>query len=56
MDELMRSQEFIRYGKGSNVGDRQRALNDLRALMNVGPDTRVCLWDPYLSAEDLLET
>lgn len=24
--------------------------------MNVGPDTRVCLWDPYLSAEDLLET
>lgn len=56
MDELTRSREFIRYGKGSNASDRQRALNDLRALMNVGPGTRVCLWDPYLSAEDLLET
>ncbi len=56
MDELTHSREFIRYGKGSNASDRQRALNDLRALMNAGPDTRVCLWDPYLSAEDLLET
>lgn len=54
MFELTRSREFIRYGKGSN--DRQRALDDIRALMNVGPDTQVCLWDPYLCAADLLET
>lgn len=53
-DELIRSREFIRYGKG--VNDRLKALNDLRALMNAGPKTRVCLWDPYLSATDLLET
>ena len=54
MDELRHSREFVRYGKDGN--DREQALNDLRALMNVKPKTRVCLWDPYLTAEDLLET
>lgn len=54
MDELAHNREFIRYGKGSN--DRQLALEDLRKLMDVRSDTRVCLWDPYLSAKDLLET
>lgn len=54
MDELTNSREFIRYGKDGS--DRERALNDLRALMNARPKTRVCLWDPYLTAGDLLET
>lgn len=41
MDELTNSREFIRYGKDGS--DRERALNDLRALMNARPKTRVCL-------------
>lgn len=54
MDELMHSKEFIRYGMGTN--DREKALRDIRTLMNVSPDTIVYLWDPYLVAQDLLET
>ena len=54
MDELITSREFIRYGKGRN--DRIKALCDLRTLMNSRPDARICIWDPYLSAGDLLET
>lgn len=54
MEELTRSREFVRYGKGSN--DREQGLRDLRELMNASVGTRVCLWDPYLSAQDLLET
>ena len=44
--------EFCQY----NLGDRSRALADLRTLMNQGHDGMVYLWDPYLSVDDLLET
>lgn len=54
MNELDSSREFVRYGKDPN--DREKGLSDLRALMNVSVGTRVCLWDPYLCAKDLLDT
>ncbi len=54
INELAISREFIRYGKGCN--NREQGLRDLRALMNATVNTRICLWDPYLSAKDLLET
>lgn len=54
INELAISREFIRYGKGRN--DRERGLRDLRSLMNATVNTQICLWDPYLSAKDLLET
>lgn len=54
MGELTINKEFIRYGK--NRTDRNQGLIDLRTLLNAPVDTRVCLWDPYLSANDLLET
>ncbi len=54
MSELETSREFIRYGKGQN--DREKALSDIRGIMNARPKTKVCLWDPYLSSLDLLET
>lgn len=54
MKELAQNREFVRYGKAHS--DRDKGLCDLRALMNATVDTRVCLWDPYLNAKDLLET
>ena len=54
--ELNRTKEFIRYGGKNRVSERRQALCDLRSLMNVPAQKRVCLWDPFLSANDLLET
>lgn len=54
MEDLTRRREFIRYGRSGN--ERAKALADLRELMNEDPLARVCLWDPYLTAQDLLET
>lgn len=54
MEDLTRRREFIRYGSAGN--ERAKASDDLRKLMNNDPLARVCLWDPYLTAQDLLET
>lgn len=54
MEDLTRRREFIRYGRAGD--ERAKALADLRRLMNEDPLARVCLWDPYLTAQDLLET
>lgn len=55
MEEVRRRREFLRYGTAPSEG-REQALVDLRELMNRGDGHRVYLWDPYLSAKDLLET
>jgi len=54
MKELAKRLEFVRYGRSGN--ERVQALEDLRSLMRLEPLSRVCLWDPYLTASDLLET
>lgn len=54
MSELTINKEFVRYGKRHS--DPNQGLLDLRKLMNAPVDTKVCLWDPYLSADDLLKT
>lgn len=55
MEEVRRRREFLRYGTAPSEG-REQALEDLRELMNRGDGHRVYLWDPYLSAQDLLDT
>ncbi len=55
MDELERKKEFIQYGI-TNRDDRERALKDIRYLMNRSEGNSVYLWDPYLDAQDLLDT
>lgn len=51
-DDLLRRKEFIQYHKG----DEKRALADLRLLINKYGQKSVWLWDPYLSANDILNT
>lgn len=55
MDKLISNKEFFRYGRGEEFG-REAAIKDIQNLMQRGGRVRVYLWDPYLTAEDLLET
>lgn len=53
VEKLYNRREFRRYGK---TPERDKALKDIIALMNLGDRGEVYLWDPYLTLEDLLET
>lgn len=53
VEKLYNSREFRRYGK---TQERDKALKDIIALMNLGDGGKVYIWDPYLTLEDLLET
>lgn len=43
---------FVQYFKT----DRTKALRDIRTIINRFGEDGVCLWDPYLVAEDIKET
>lgn len=54
---LEETRDFVQYRPQANSTDEQaRALADLRFLIDRHGHTGVDLWDPYLSAEDLLRT
>lgn len=56
---LAASREFVQYRPTSNDQGwvvRQRALDDLRVLIRQHGDRGVDLWDPFLSADDVLQT
>lgn len=53
VEKVYNSKEFRSYGK---TQERDKALKDIIALMNMGDGGKVYLWDPYLTLEDLLET
>lgn len=53
-DELTRRLEFVQYGITGN--ERNKALEDVRKLINIYGRDGVYLWDPYLTSEDILET
>lgn len=51
---LEESLSFVQY-KGSPC-EREKALNDIRALINKHNQNGIYLWDPYLTAEDVKNT
>lgn len=55
---LAESREFVQYRPLLNEveSSRERALDDLRELIRRHGERGVDLWDPFLSANDLLET
>lgn len=57
-DRLRAGRVFVPYKPqpGQAEAEHQKALSDLRVLINTHGKTGVWLWDPYLSAGDLLET
>jgi hypothetical protein len=58
LDRLMASRAFVQYKPeaGRQEAERQKALEDLRILIRLHGDEGAWLWDPYLTARDILET
>lgn len=58
MKQLVSSKRFLQYGTGkaSQQDERRRALDDLRELITTWNAGAIYLWDPYLSANDILNT
>lgn len=58
MKQLIESRRFLQYGQGTAhaQAEQMRALQDLRALIRTVNQGAVYLWDPYLSANDILNT
>ena len=54
---LEETRDFVQYRPtSSHDGEREKALADIRFLITAYGERGVDLWDPYLSAEDLLQT
>lgn len=53
IEELSSRQEFKQYGKTNNY---EEAIKDIRNLMNKAKKGKVYLWDPYLTADDIIDT
>jgi len=52
LKELEKSKAFVQYFGN----EEEKALNDIRELINKYGDNGVYLWDPYLSARDIKNT
>lgn len=57
IQRLVKLKHFVQYG-GSVRGEaeHQRAMADIRELMNIYGEDAIYLWDPYLSSSDILGT
>ncbi len=55
LQALQERKEFVQYGRVTGKGTKD-AFADLRALMLTNGTKGVWLWDPYLSAADVLNT
>lgn len=56
-DRLASSLAFKQYRpSGDKAGDHARAIHDIRTLLSQHSSNGAWLWDPYLSAKDILET
>lgn len=54
---LAEERRFVQYRPcNNNDANRRKALNDIRALIDAYGKKGAWLWDPYLSANDVLET
>lgn len=58
MKQLVASRRFIQYGNGnaSPQDEHRRALEDIRQIIKTASQGAIYLWDPYLSANDVLNT
>lgn len=58
MTQLVQSKRFLQYGvaQGEARSEQTRALRDIRELIQTVSQGAVYLWDPYLSANDILNT
>ena len=55
-DQLLAERRFVQYKPVSGTQLHDEALDDVRYLINRHGEEGVWLWDPYLSAEDVIDT
>jgi len=55
-DRLLAERRFVQYKPVSGGQLHDKALDDVRYLINRHGEEGVWLWDPYLSAEDVIST
>lgn len=55
-DRLLAERRFVQYKPVSGAQLHDEALDDVRYLINRHGEEGVWLWDPYLSAEDVIDT
>lgn len=55
-DRLRAERRFVQYKPEPGQQLREKALDDVRFLINRHGEEGVWLWDPYLSAEDVINT
>lgn len=55
LEELERRMKFMQYG-ASQASEENKALEDIRKLIVLNSEKQIMLWDPYLSADDILNT
>lgn len=55
---LLKQRKFVQYNpkSGSQDIEHEKALNDIRTLINQYGEKGVWLWDPYLDTNDVLNT
>lgn len=55
---LTKERRFVQYRPvmGNQQDEHEKALDDIRLLINMYGQSGVWIWDPYLSAHDILET
>jgi len=58
ISHLTEQRRFLQYATeaGESAGERMRALSDIRRLINEHGEAGAWLWDPFLSAQDVLQT
>lgn len=56
--KLTKERRFVQYRPvmGKQQDEHEKALDDIRLLINIYGQSGVWIWDPYLSAHDILET
>lgn len=56
--KLTKERRFVQYRPvmGKQQDEHEKALDDIRLLINTYGQSGVWIWDPYLSAHDILET
>jgi hypothetical protein len=58
ISHLTEQRRFVQYATeaGESAAEKLRALSDLRRLINEHGEAGAWLWDPFLSAQDVLQT
>jgi hypothetical protein len=55
-ERLRKSRKFVQYKPEPNKNTHEQALTDIKTLINQHGENGVWLWDPFLSANDIINT